>query len=59
MKKPYFHVPELDLTEEQRSKLFNKFKSKRNTELFRLKFEKREKLIYNLSTYYANINFVS
>ena len=47
MKKPYFHVPELDLTEEQRSKLFNKFKSKRNTELFRLKFEKREKLIYN------------
>ena len=57
--KPYFHVPELDLTKEQRSKLFNKFKSKRNTELFRLKFEKREKLIYNLSTYYANINFIS
>jgi len=57
--KPYFHVPELDLNDEQRSKLFNKFKSKRNTELFRLKKENKERLIYNLSTYYASLNFIS
>ena len=57
--KNYFHVPELDLTNEQRSKLTSKLQSTSDTEISKLTSEQSQALINNLSTSYANLDFIS